>query len=79
MLDRYAELGDRRPPERYYEEFARRYNARDFDGVLALVAEDWVMVDHRAIGWEEIRGRDGCRAVLESGPAVVPDVQFAGR
>ncbi len=73
MLARYAELGGRRsvalgdrPPERWYAAYLPRHAARDIAGALELYTEDFVMVDHRALGWAEIRGRDGLRKLYES-------------
>ena len=45
-----AVLGDR-PPERFYAEFMRRYARHELDPILALYAEDFVLVDHRRLGW----------------------------
>ena len=72
MLARHAELGGRvgtseeRAPERFLAEFKRRHAARDLDGLVELYAEDWVMVDHRALGWEEIRGRAAAAEALRA-------------
>jgi predicted ester cyclase len=65
------------PPLRYYAEYARRYNARDLDAFMELFAEGWIMVDHRTAGWENVLGREACRALTKSVFAVSPDVRFA--
>jgi class 3 adenylate cyclase/ketosteroid isomerase-like protein/tetratricopeptide (TPR) repeat protein len=73
MVARYAELGGGlgplggRPPERVWAESARRYAARDLDGLAELIAADWWLVDHRSLGWEEVRGRDGALDYVRSG------------
>jgi hypothetical protein len=65
------------PPLRYYAEYARRYNERDLDAFMELFAEGWIMVDHRARGWEDVLGREACRAMTKAVLAVSPDVRFA--
>jgi class 3 adenylate cyclase/ketosteroid isomerase-like protein/tetratricopeptide (TPR) repeat protein len=79
MVARYAELGGGqgplgdRPPERVWAEYIRRYAARDLDGLAELIAPDWVLVDHRTLGWEEVRGHDGAINHLRSGFDVTTD------
>jgi hypothetical protein len=41
-------LGEK-PPERTWAEAARRLNAGDIDGIVALYAEDWVETDRRRL------------------------------
>ena len=72
MLARFADLGgggsllgDRRP-EQVVKAFLRAYAARDVDGVIRGVDDDWVIRDHRRLGWEEMRGRDGAARFMES-------------
>jgi len=71
MLVRFAELGGGqgplgdRPSERWVAEFARRWPTCDVDRLLERVAADWVMIDHRALGWEEMR-KDSLRPFWES-------------
>ncbi len=67
--------GDR-PPERVWRELARRWAMHDIDALLELYAEDWVMTDHRAMGWEPQRGRAQARTVVESVFAIAPDVRL---
>jgi hypothetical protein len=64
------------PPLRHYAEYARRYDARDLDGFIALFAADWRLIDHRADGWGSEIGREACRVVTASVFAVSPDVRF---
>jgi hypothetical protein len=64
-------------PLRHYAEYGRRYASRDLDAFIALFAEDWQMVDHRAGGWESAIGREACRVLTASVLAVSPDVRFA--
>jgi ketosteroid isomerase-like protein len=73
VLARYTELGGRtsvtlgdRPPERWYAEYLPRHAARDVEAALELYTEDFVMVDHRVVGWEEVHGRDALRELYES-------------
>ncbi len=72
---RPASSGDR-PPERLWRELARRWAADDIDALLELYAEDWLMTDHRAMGWEPQRGRAQARAVVESVFAIAPDIRL---
>jgi len=72
VLARYAErgggagpLGDRRP-EQVVKAFIRAYAAGDLDGMASLVADDWVLRDHRSLGWEELRGREGFANLMRS-------------
>ncbi len=81
MLARFAELtggaapvlGDK-PPERYYAEWARRMDAQDVDGMLELLAEDWVVADHRALAWDEQGGHQQGRSLFESVFSIAPDM-----
>jgi SnoaL-like protein len=63
-------------PLRHYDEYARRYAARDLDAFIELFAEDWTMVDHRPGGWDSAIGREACRVLTASVLAVSPDVRF---
>jgi SnoaL-like domain len=65
------------PPLRYYAEYARRYNDHDLDAFMELFAESWIMVDHRALDWADVLGREACRVLTKSVFAVSPDVRFA--
>jgi hypothetical protein len=64
MLVRFAELGGGQgllgdgPTERLLAETCRRFAARDSEGMLACYAEDWLLVDHRTLGWGEMRKHD---------------------
>jgi class 3 adenylate cyclase len=71
---RSAVLGGRRP-ERFYTEFMRRYAEHDLEGVLALYAETFVLVDHRRLGWSELRGHDTLRVTYESVFGESPDIR----
>ncbi len=81
ILARYAELGRRRavlgdrPPERWYSEYARRVAAHDLARCLELYAHHHVMTDHRALGWEPVRGRQSIGEVLGSAFVSVPDIE----
>jgi class 3 adenylate cyclase/ketosteroid isomerase-like protein/predicted ester cyclase len=80
MVARYAELGGGqgplgdRPPERYWARKLRRFAARDLDAIESLYSPDWVFIDHRGLGWEEIRGHDGAREYFRGVYATSPDV-----
>ena len=65
------------PPLRYYAEYARRYNTHDLDAFIELFSQEWILVDHRTFGWEDVLGRDACRALTKSVYDVSPDVRFA--
>jgi class 3 adenylate cyclase/ketosteroid isomerase-like protein len=82
MLHRYAQLGGRqgllgdRAPERFVAEFARRYATRDLERCLDLYSEDWLLIDHRAIGWDQTRGREGAAAIIRSAFDGSPDMRL---
>ena len=66
-----------RPPERYFAEWIRRWDAHDLDGVIALYAEDWVLRDHRNLKLvEDHRGRAQARVRLASIRAMSDDLRF---
>ena len=69
-----AARGDR-PTERFYTEFMRRYERHHLDSILAMYAERFVQVDHRLLGWHELRGHDAMRRQYESVFANSPDVR----
>jgi ketosteroid isomerase-like protein len=84
MVARYAELSGRRevvlgdcPPERWYAEFRRRWDAHDLDGLIELYADDWVMTDRRSIAlWDVVRGREAQAEINSSALAASPDTRF---
>ena len=82
MLARFAQLGGQRPlpgehaPERLWEQWRRHANARDYEAVLELLAEDCRWFDHRPLGWEEARGREQCVAIMRSTFGAAPDVRI---
>lgn len=73
-----AEVLGFRPSERLVAEFIRCANARDFDALSSLLAEDCYIRDTRPLGWDELRGRAACleaiRSPLETGPHVRIDI-----
>ena len=80
MLARYAELGGRaasvlgeHPLERILAATVERFDARDIEGMVALLAPDFRQVDHRAIGWDEITGRPAASDFYRSVFETVPD------
>ena len=83
MLARFAELGGRpedplgdTPIERLLAKTNHTFNARDFDAHLALHAEDFVLVDHRPLGWGEAHGRDALAELVRSALSASDDVHF---
>jgi tetratricopeptide (TPR) repeat protein len=82
MVARYAELGGGqgplgdRPPERLWAEYIRLSAARDLDRLAGLIAENWVLVDHRTLGWQESHGHEGAIGRIRSGYAVAADVRL---
>ena len=63
IIGRYVELGGSvlqlgdRPPERHFEEWARRFLARDLESLRELYAPDCWLVDHRPFSYfGELRG-----------------------
>jgi len=48
------------------DEVFRAINARDDERLSELVAEEWYVVDHRTLGWEDARGREQCLALMRS-------------
>jgi class 3 adenylate cyclase/ketosteroid isomerase-like protein len=63
-----------RLPERFYAEFMRRYAGHELEAILELYAEDFVLVDHRQLGWNELRGHGPMREQYESVFANSPDI-----
>lgn len=64
-------------PLRFFAEFGRAYAARDVDGLVALFAEEWTMVDFRPHESQDLYGVDGARALIKSVFSVSPDIRFA--
>jgi ketosteroid isomerase-like protein len=81
MIARYAELGGGlaalgdRPLEQIVKEMYRRFARGDVDGWLGLCADDYVMVDHRKLGWSET-DKQGYRGIIESMLAASLDVRI---
>ncbi|HEX8082793.1 MAG TPA: adenylate/guanylate cyclase domain-containing protein [Solirubrobacteraceae bacterium] len=67
-----ATLGDR-PVERLWDAYCRTFNAADWDGLRALVADDVELVDHRML-WPPVRGAGAFLDAQRSGAAVSPDM-----
>ena len=82
MVARYAELGGGqaplgdRAPERVLAEYARRFARRDPQRLFELYVENFVIVDHRKLGWEEVRGRDAAAEINRSAFAGTRDLRF---
>jgi ketosteroid isomerase-like protein len=85
MLRRYRELGGTasilggRQSERLLAELQRLLHRRDYERGRALVADDWVSVDHRAVGWDDYQGRDAweetTRSFFDASPTARVDVE----
>lgn len=75
MLARYAELTEMSPLERTVVDQVRLYNAHDPDAYVAVHAEEFVMVDHRANGWGTVAGRDELHKQIVASFAVAADAR----
>jgi SnoaL-like domain len=64
-------------PLRFFAEFGRAYAERDVEGLVALFAADWAMVDFRPHESQNVYGIDGARALIKSVFTVSPDIRFA--
>jgi hypothetical protein len=76
MLARYRELSGSRglgdsPVERLLAQSLESYNARELDTHVAYHADDFVLVDHRSMGWDEVRGRQGLEQLVKSPSSTV--------
>jgi ketosteroid isomerase-like protein len=83
MLARFEELAGERPvvageraSERMLAQLSDVLNAREYERLPELVAEDWYFVDHRALGWEEAHGRDRCLAIMRSAFEASPGLRI---
>ncbi len=82
MIAKYAELGGGsgplgdRPPEQSLKRYMRAYASRDLDAILGIVSKDWILIDHRQIGWGELRGHEGQTEVMRSGWDATVDVRM---
>ena len=80
ILRRYHELGgypvafDDRPPERLVGTTYRYVLSGDMKRLGELYAEDAVILDHRALPWEDARGRSAIKRLYESGRSAFPDL-----
>jgi ketosteroid isomerase-like protein len=61
-------------PLQWLEEEVRRYNTHDFDALAKLYTEDFVLVDHRRVGWGTIVGRDALMANTAEATRGAPDI-----
>ncbi len=58
-------LGDK-PPERWWSRFVERFREHDRAGLAEMWSPDMVLVDHRAVGWEEMHGLDSMLELADS-------------
>jgi ketosteroid isomerase-like protein len=63
-------------PERWAAEEVRRYNAHDLQAWSELFAEDYVLVDHRAVGWGTLSGREALRRNTAEALHGAPDINM---
>jgi ketosteroid isomerase-like protein len=78
ILARFDELLVERaatPVARLAAEWLRRHNAREWDGVRAMYADDVVHEDHRAVGRWQVDGADDVVAQLRDMTLVTPDMR----
>jgi ketosteroid isomerase-like protein len=75
-LARFEEIGAPTEPERLYARVCRSANARDWDAVRDCYADDVKVVDHRAIGWEDLTGSDAIVELFQSWVDVAPDAEL---
>jgi len=54
----------------------RRWATRDVASILELYHEDFVLVDHRAIGWETVRGLEAAEQLARSAAAIGPEIRM---
>jgi ketosteroid isomerase-like protein len=79
MLARYEELrrtvepAQETPAARLHAEHEHRFNERRLEEPPSLMADDFVMVDHRAVGWQEVRGQEVMRW-MRSAFDISPDI-----
>jgi hypothetical protein len=69
-----SRLGDL-PPERWWARFAELFAQHDRPGLGELWSEDMVLVDHRAVGWEEQHGLEAMLDLADSAWSMSPDVR----
>ena len=57
-FERFEEIGAATEPERALTRICRLVIARDWDALGECYADDHVLIDHRVLGWEPLRGPD---------------------
>jgi ketosteroid isomerase-like protein len=81
IIARYAELGGGQgplgelPPERFFAEFCRRWASRNVEQILGLYSNDYLNVDHRQVGWEDIDSPTAVKDFVESALAATTDLR----
>jgi class 3 adenylate cyclase/ketosteroid isomerase-like protein/tetratricopeptide (TPR) repeat protein len=61
----------------FFATYAERYNGRDVEGVLALYRPDYVLHDHRPVGWDVVRGIAGAERQVRTAMNASPDLAFS--
>ena len=56
--------------------FTAAADARDWDAIAALLAPDFVMYDHRPLGWEPLQGGQAWIEAMRALVALAPDVRL---
>jgi ketosteroid isomerase-like protein len=82
-LARFAELSqtpqsaDDFSPASWVSKFVAAYNRHDPEAIARLVRDDYVLIDHRANGWETIEGPEALREHHAAAFAISPDASMA--
>ena len=75
-VSRASRRSARRPsPSACYARSAASCNARDWEALGDCYAEDYELIDRRALGWEPLRGRRRSSRCIRSWVELVPDVE----
>ena len=72
---RFEEVGAETEPERVQARICRAANARDWAALRACFADDYLSVDHRALGWEPQQGADDTVVLYRSWVEIAPDFE----
>ena len=75
-LARFEEIGAQTEPERVVTRLCRSVNSRDWDAIEDVYTEDFESIDHRALGWEPMRGGRAIADFFRSWVDVVPDIEL---
>ena len=73
-LERFEEIGAQSEPERLVARVCRLVDARDWGGLADCYADDYELVDRRALGWEPLSGPDAIVGMFRSWTEMAPDL-----